>query len=205
MSALQEIVAGIHSWSWFSERFGYHFNGFLVESDEGNLAVDPVEMGDEVLAELAALGVARILLTNRNHFRDARKLHERTKAPVLVHAADADFVRGKGVPVAGALVPDDGVGPFTIFHCPGKSPGEVVLSWPERRLVIVGDACVGRAPGVLGLLPAAVIDDPAELRRSLARLAEEVDFDTLLAADGHHVMGGARAALHALLSEPAAG
>ena len=79
---MKEIVPGILTWPWFSERHGYDFNGYLIRLPGGNLAVDPVEMSDEVLEELAREGVARILLTNRNHYRAAGKLKERTGARV---------------------------------------------------------------------------------------------------------------------------
>ena len=42
---------------------------------------------------------------------------------------------------------------LTVVAAPGKSPGEVALHWPERRLIVVGDACVGNPPGELSLLP----------------------------------------------------
>src|SRR2546423_15310438 len=95
MSALREVLPGIFTWPWFAERFGYDFNGYLLD----DVAVDPVTMSDEVQEELAARGVARIVLTNRNHFRDAEKLRQRTGARVAVHPADAAFVREKGVVV----------------------------------------------------------------------------------------------------------
>jgi glyoxylase-like metal-dependent hydrolase (beta-lactamase superfamily II) len=117
---------------------------------------------------------------------------------VAVHPADAAFVRDKGVTVEDALTAGDTVGPFRVLAAAGKSPGEVVLHWPERRLLVIGDACVGPKPGVLGLLPAAVIDDPAGLRASLRRLADEVDADTLLLGDGHAILAGGREALRTL-------
>jgi glyoxylase-like metal-dependent hydrolase (beta-lactamase superfamily II) len=73
----------------------------------------------------------------------------------------------------------------------------VALHWPERRLLLVGDACVGRAPGVLGLLPTAVIDDLPRLHASLRRLAA-LDLEALLVGDGHSILTGASAALRAL-------
>ena len=203
-ASLHELLPGILEWPWFSERFGYDFHGFLIrtrsEYGDGNLVVDPVEMTEPVLAGLVAEGAGRIVLTNRNHFRDAQRLHEATHAPVLVHPADADFVRGKGVMVGGELRPGERVGPFHILGCPGKSPGEVVLHWPARRLLILGDAAVGKSPGVLGLLPEAVMDDPPRLRESLASIASGVDVDTVLCADGHHAMTGGSAALAALVA-----
>ncbi len=194
---MREIVPGVLTWPWFSEKHGYDFNGHLVLQEGGNLAVDPVEPGPGVLDALAARGVAFILLTNRNHFRAAEALRQRTGARVLVHDDDAAFVKGKGVEVGGALAPGARVGPFTVLDASGKSPGEVALHWPERRLLLVGDACVGKSPGVLGLLPPAVIDDLPRLHRSLRRLAA-LDLETLLVGDGHSLLTGASAALRAL-------
>jgi hypothetical protein len=76
----------------------------------------------------------------------------------------------------------------------------VALHLPERRILIVGDACVGNPPGRLSLLPDKVIDDRAALVRSLAALAAGVDFDTLLVGDGVSILGGAREALAALVA-----
>ncbi len=197
---LREVVPGILEWPWFSDRFGYDFHGFLVRDPGGNIAVDPVEMSGPVLEGLRAEGVATIVLTNRNHFRDATRLHEATGATVRIHPADAEFVRGKGVLVGGELREGDRLGPLRVVGCPGKSPGEVVLHWPESRLAIFGDAAVGVSPGLLGLLPSSVIDDLPRLRESLGRLARDLPIETVLCADGHHVMTGGNAALRALVS-----
>jgi len=197
---MREIVPGILTWPWYSARFGYDFNGFLVRRPDGNLAIDPVEPTDDDLAVLAGEGVARIILTNRNHYRAALRLRERTGARVAVHPADAGFVRDKGVPVDDALAPGERVGPFIIVSAAGKSPGEIALHWPDKRLCIVGDACVGTPPGGLSLLPPSVIDEPDELRRSLRRIAAELDFDTLLLADGESILRGGRAALQRLVA-----
>ncbi len=194
---MREVLPGVFSWTWFAERFGYDFNGYYFA--DSKLAVDPVEMPAGVVDELAAKEVERIVLTNRNHFRDAQKLKLRTGARIAVHPADHAFVVGKGVEVDDALEHGQTVGPFRVLAAEGKSPGEVALYWPERRLLLIGDACVGRAPGTLGLLPDAVIDDKPRLLASLRRLADEVDFDTLLLGDGHSIATGAKAALRALV------
>jgi glyoxylase-like metal-dependent hydrolase (beta-lactamase superfamily II) len=190
---MREIVPGIFTWPWFAQRFGYDFNGYYLP--EAQLVVDPVEIPAELLPRLAP--VAEIVLTNRNHFRDAQKLKQASGARVLVHAADRAFVESKGVGVDGE--PGEKVGPLVVVGVPGKSPGEVALHWPERRLLVVGDACVGKSPGVLGLLPDAVIDDKPGLMLSLRGLLD-LDFDTLLLGDGHSILNGARKALETLLS-----
>ncbi|MFI5290899.1 MAG: hypothetical protein ACHQ17_14665 [Polyangia bacterium] len=197
---MRELLPDISTWTWFSDRFGYDFSGWHVRHPSGNLCIDPVQMSEEVLDELARLGVARIVLTNRNHFRDAERLRARTGAEVMIHPADAAFVREKGVTLGAPLSAGQRVGPFTVVPADGKSPGEVALHWPERRILVVGDICVGNPPGALGLLPETVMDDPAALRLSLARLAETLDFDTLLVGDGASILSGARAALRTLVA-----
>ena len=50
---MQEIVAGIFTWPWFSERHGYNFNGYLVCAAEGNICIDPVEPDAPTLDAIA--------------------------------------------------------------------------------------------------------------------------------------------------------
>ncbi len=50
---MEEILPGILTWPWFSERHGYNFNGYLVRHASGNVCIDPVDMSDDVLDALA--------------------------------------------------------------------------------------------------------------------------------------------------------
>src|SRR5258708_24433347 len=192
---MKELLPGIFTWPWFSESHGYDFNGWFVR--EGALAIDPVETPDAALHALAGLGVQRTVITNRNHFRAAAKLKARTGAPVAVHPADAGFVRKNGVTVDDDLVHGAKVGPFTVIDAHGKSPGEIALHWPERRLLVVGDACVGKPPRALALLSPKAIDGLPSLQQSVKRLAR-LEVETLLVGDGAPVLEGASAALRAL-------
>jgi glyoxylase-like metal-dependent hydrolase (beta-lactamase superfamily II) len=194
----REVMPGILTWHWFSERNGYDFNGYLLRHGEGNVAVDPVEMPDDVLDELAREGVARIVLTNRNHFRAAAKLKAKTSARVAVNAADAAFVRAQGVAVDDDLAVGARVAGFEVLDASGKSPGEVALWSAERRILLVGDACVGKPPGALKLLSPKVIDDLPRLLASLRRLSE-LPVETVLVGDGAPVLRSGGEALQALV------
>ena len=196
---MNELLPGVFTWAWFSERHGYDFNGYLLRAPGGNVCIDPVEMSDAVLDAIAAEGVAHIVLTNRNHTRASARVQARTGATIAIHAADAAHARAQGVTIDRELAFGDTVGPFVALDASGKSPGEVALHWPARRMLVVGDACVGNPPGACALLPEKVIDDPVALRASLARLAT-VDFDALLLGDGHALTTGGRAALAALVA-----
>ena len=196
---MREIVDGILTWSWFSEPHGYNFNGYLVHHPEGNLCIDPVEPSDEVLARLVRDGVARILITNRNHVRRANLVRERTGAQVMIHPGDAAYARTQGASIDGELHAGQRVGPFAILGASGKSPGEVALHCPQRRILIVGDALIGNPPGKLSLLREKVLDDPARLRASVTALAE-LDVDVLLPGDGEPILRDAQARMRELVA-----
>jgi glyoxylase-like metal-dependent hydrolase (beta-lactamase superfamily II) len=196
---MREIVAGIFTWSWFSEPHRYNFNGYLVHHPAGNLCIDPVEPPEDVLARLARDGVARILLTNRNHVRRANLVRERTAAPVAIHRADAAYAREQGATIDAELHAGDRIGPFTVIGVPGKSPGEVAFHDPQRRLLVVGDAVIGNPPGKLSLLREKVIDDLPRLRESVEALAA-LEVDTLLPGDGEPVLHDADARLRELIA-----
>jgi len=195
---MRQIIDGVFAWDWFSERHGYDFHGYLVVTDEEALIVDPVDPDAETLAALVAAKPTRIVLTNRNHYRAAQRVKESTGARVTAHPDDTAFIVERGVIVDYALHPGDVIGPFTVVGAPGKSPGEVALYWPARRLLLVGDACVGAPPGQLRLLPDAVLDDKPRLIASLRALAT-LDIDTLLVADGECILTGAGHALTELV------
>ncbi len=195
---LHEILPGIFTWPWFSERHGYDFNGHLLRDATGNVAVDPVEMPADVMDALAREGVARIVLTNRNHFRAAAALKAKTSARVAVHPADAAFVRAQNVAVDDDLAVGQRIAGFEVVDASGKSPGEVALWNAQRRILIVGDACVGKPPGSLALLSPKVIDDLARLQQSLRRLAG-LPAETVLVGDGAPVLHDGQRALRALV------
>jgi glyoxylase-like metal-dependent hydrolase (beta-lactamase superfamily II) len=195
---MREIMTGIFTWPWFSEPHGYNFNGHFIRHADGNLCVDPVEPSEADLAEMARQGVARILITNRNHSRAANKIRARTGARTAIHPADAPHARSEGAELDDELKIGDKVGPFVVVGAPGKSPGEVVLHWPERKILLVGDAVVGDPPGKCKFLPDKVVDDPPRLRES-ARGLLALDFDALLVGDGVPILQSAKERLRELI------
>jgi glyoxylase-like metal-dependent hydrolase (beta-lactamase superfamily II) len=195
---MREILPDIFTWSRFSEPHGYDFNGYLVRQTDGNLCIDPVLPDEADLDAIARLGVAKILLTNRNHSRASNTIRERTRASVLIHRDDAPHARDQGTTIDGELRVGETIGPLGVVGAPGKSPGEVVLHWPSRRILFVGDAVIGNPPGRCSLLREKVMDDPARLRRSVLALAA-LDFDVLLVGDGTPILHDAKAQLMELV------
>jgi glyoxylase-like metal-dependent hydrolase (beta-lactamase superfamily II) len=196
---MQEIVPDVLTWSRLAERHGYNFNGHLVRHPEGNLCIDPVEPTADELDQLAAIGAARIVLTNRNHTRAANVLRARLGARTAIHPQDANYARAQGAEIDDPLAVGDRLGPLQVLGVPGKSPGEIALFWQERKLLIVGDAVIGNPPGRCGILSEKVMDNPIQLRQSIANLLA-LEFDTLLMGDGVSILADGKERLRELAS-----
>ncbi len=195
---MREIVSDILTWPWFSEPHGYNFNGHLVRDPGGNICIDPVEPTADDMDALVREGVACIILTNRNHSRAANRVRARSGARTVIHANDADHARNQGTELDDGINLGDTVGPFEVVDAAGKSPGEVALLWPDRGILIVGDAIIGNPPGRCGLLPDRVMDDPARLRGRVRKLLN-LHFDILLVGDGEPILRDAKARLKELV------
>jgi glyoxylase-like metal-dependent hydrolase (beta-lactamase superfamily II) len=197
--SMETIATDIRTWPWFSAPHGYNFNGLLITHPQGNICIDPVQASAADLEEIARARPTRVLLTNRNHVRAANLVRERTGARVAIHPADAAYARSQGAVIDDELHVGERVGPLNVVAMPGKSPGEVAFHWPERKILIVGDAMIGNPPGRCGLLREQVMDDPARLRKSVRSLLT-IDFDTLLVGDGVSIISGAKDRLRELVA-----
>ena len=197
---MREILEGIHCWSRLSEPHGYDFNGYFVTLPSGNLVIDPVEPDEGDLKRMKSDGVSTILLTNRNHSRAANPIREATGAKTLIHPDDARHARSQGCEIDGDLTPGRQVGPLHILPAPGKSPGEVVLYWRERRLAFIGDLVIGNPPGRCSLLPDEKMDDPGRLRASVKTLLD-LELDTLMMGDGVSILSNAKTPLRELAAD----
>jgi len=196
---MRKVIEGIFMWSRLSEPHGYGFNGYFIRHPSGNLVIDPVRPEPDDLEHLMSEGVARILITNRNHSRAANEVRDATGAPTAIHPLDAEHARAQGCVVEDPLTYGEVIGPLVVNPAPGKSPGEVAFYWPGHRVLIVGDVVIGNPPGRCSLLPEAKLDDPPRLRESLRALLD-LDFDCLLVGDGTPILSGAKAQLEQLVT-----
>ena len=189
-----EVAPGLFQWARFNEEKQLHFNGHCLIHPEGNVLIDPPEPEAPLQEWVAGQGVAHVLLTNRHHARAAETFRERTGARVWMHAADAD---GAPLPIDetfadGATLPG---GWLAITVPDSKSPGETAL-WAEAGggTLVIGDARIGRTPGILEMLPDEKFPDPTRAREGIRVLLAR-PFTRLLLGDGTSLLAGGRAAL----------
>jgi glyoxylase-like metal-dependent hydrolase (beta-lactamase superfamily II) len=169
-------------------------NAFLIDGDDGLTLVDVgwASASRRLLSVVADLGrkpsdIKRVVLTHAHadHVQGAGLLRRLTGARILVHHADARWLRLGRVPPDGrsgflgrqidrvpkahwqpfeadATLEDgdlvSGSGGLRVIHTPGHSPGHIVLLHEPTRTLLAGDAVFNR--GQLGLGPAPLAADP---------------------------------------------
>ena len=197
---MREILPDIFTWgSTYAER-PWDLNGYAIQLDGGTVLVDPPAPEDDDWRDFDALKpIVKIILTNRDHLRDAALFRARYGTRLV---AGVDEV-AQFAPVAIDETVREGdliAGALRVIHLPGKSPGEIglyfdpahhALSRERGGIVLLGDAIIGNPPGALGLIPEPKLDDPARLKTSLRKLLA-YDFDVLLLCDGQPVLSGGK-------------
>ena len=190
------VVPGVWSWSRWQPDRGLDFNGFLVETPDGNFVVDPIEPDEQTLADLRERGVAAVVITNRDHERSTATVVTATGAKVIASALDAPLLAHQ---VDRTVVPGDLVFGWTVIGLDGfKTAGEIALYEKARRTAIVGDALWGTPAGALTLMPDAKLADPDRAVLS-ARALRMYTVDNVLMGDGTCVFGNAHAVLGAMI------
>jgi uncharacterized cupin superfamily protein len=193
----QTMLAGIAMWSIWQPDRNLYFNSFFVARADGNVAIDPLPLSDADADEITARGgLAYVLITNRDHERDARTLATRFGARLACSEVEAPLLAG---PVDLTLVPGQTfAGAIVVGFAGLKTAGEIALYWPELRTALVGDALWGSPAGALRLMPDEKIADPPRAVLSLRALAAKRP-EHLLVGDGACIFGGATRALWACL------
>ena len=184
---MREISKGIWEWSWFSQEKAIEFNGhLLMENGEGFL-IDPPPLSLQEQDTLKKKKLHAILITNRDHVREAELCRSLFKIPVMVPEADAPFVDIKVERTFrhGDRLPG-GIEVISIPH--GKSPGESALWVPgDGGVLVLGDALIGKPQGELNLLPPEKFSDRKKAIEGL-RVLLQFRFEMVLVGDGESVL-----------------
>ena len=196
---MKEILPGIFQWSWFSDEKGYDFNGHIIVSGAERVMIDPPPLSAEDEAWLQKQGpIACIVLTNRDHVREAEAYRKQFKTIVLAPELDAPLMEIKVDRTFkdGDLLP----GGIKAIHVPdGKSPGESALFLDRGKgILILGDALIGKTLGRLNLMPPEKYKDPSTAREGI-RMLLNYTFDSILLGDGASILTGGKRAVEEFL------
>jgi len=183
-------------WSRWQPDRSLFFNSFFIRGDE-NIIVDPLAIEEADLQTIESQGGAKwIVITTRDHEREAGALAQRFGAKVAAPELDVPEMQVK---VDRKLRDGDVVGRAAVVQLEGmKSPGEFALYLEDCETVIVGDALWGDPPGGLRMVPDAKLGDPKAAALSLRRLWA-LRPTNILVGDGHCIYGDATGAIERYL------
>jgi glyoxylase-like metal-dependent hydrolase (beta-lactamase superfamily II) len=196
---MKNLLPGIWQWSWFSEEKQIDFNGLFLTVGEHKILIDPPSMtGDATSVILRNGPVDYIIVTNRDHAREAAKYQDEFRCQLQVPDADAPQMDLKPTKTFkdGELLTG---GIWVIQLKDQKSPGESALFIQQGKgVLIVGDALIGKPSGSLSLLSAEKYADAGKAREGLRRLLK-YNFDSLLVGDGVSILTGAKQVVERVL------
>ena len=196
---MKNLLPGIWQWAWFSEEKQLNFNGLLLTVGEHKILVDPPLMTGDASSMILRNGpIDYIVVTNRDHAREAAKYQREFDCQLYVPEADAAQMELTPTKTFkdGELLPG---GIWVIQLKDQKSPGESALFIQQGKgVLIVGDALIGKPAGSVSLLPAEKYTDAGKAREGLRRLLK-YNFDSLLVGDGASMLTGAKQAVEQVL------
>lgn len=196
---MKPLLPGIWQWSWFSDEKQLDFNGLFLTVGEHKILVDPPPMTAEASTMIRRNGpLDYIIVTNRDHAREAAAVQAEFKCQLYVPELDAPQMELKPTRTFKdqELLPG---GIWVVQLKDQKSPGESALFIQQGKgILILGDAMIGKPAGALSMLPAEKYTDREKAKDGLRRLLK-YSFDTALVGDGVSIMAGAKAAVEQAL------
>jgi len=201
---MREVFPGVYEWSWMSPEKQMNFNGHIVCSDNERIMVDPPELSAEEEVKMPKEGITLIVITNRDHVREADALRNRFHVKVLAPEADAPMM---GITLDGTFKGGDQLTSelHVVSVSDGKTPGESVLYLERGQpggILILGDALIGHPTGQLNLLPADKFKDVEKARQGIRKL-NYLPFFAVLVGDGRSILkNGAEAVQRFLEGNP---
>src|SRR6267378_717973 len=197
---MREILPSIFTWgSTYTDR-PWDLNGYAITLEQSTVLVDPPAPGEDDWPIFNVIKpITKIVLTNRDHVRDAELFRTRCAARLVAGADEVTQLARIAIDEAvreGDLIADA----LRVIHLPGKSAGEIGLYFDPAQhaisrkmngIMLLGDAIIGNPPGALSLIPEPKLDDSSKLKRSLRKLLD-YDFEVLLLCDGQLVLSGGK-------------
>jgi hypothetical protein len=176
---MHEIAPGIRHWTAPHPNIGVEVSSYWLP--DLRVLLDPLAVPDEVD------GIDEIVLSNRHHKRDALEAAERFGAPVRVPRVGLhEFAEDDPVE------PYDFEEPFadgaiTAYQVTGYWPDDGALHIPSASALAIADTVVNY-DGIRFVPDHLMGDDPEaekrDIKQTLGRLAEELEFEHLLLAHG---------------------
>jgi hypothetical protein len=201
---MDEVIDGVLHWATFHEGIGQTVHSHLHVASGAVFDPRLPEGGVEALSAAALPAV--VLLSKRHHLRHSAELAEAYDIEILCHEAGMHAFQGEDTPAVRPFAFGDEVAPgVRALELGVLCPEETVFHIDAGPGVLLFADGLIRSDHELGFVPDFLLgDDPeavkAGLRKRLAELAEQEEFDVLLFAHGEPVREGGKQALRDFLA-----
>jgi glyoxylase-like metal-dependent hydrolase (beta-lactamase superfamily II) len=202
---IKETLPGLYSWSEYNEEKKLDFNGLLIIGKGESVIIDPPDLGKDDEAKLkniidshSSCPLKGVLLTNVHHERASSLLKDKFPVPIWVNKLDKEALEAS---TDKTFIAGDtlfcGIQAIQLEH--QKSPGETAFYIKDQKIMILGDALIGKVPGQVNMLPPDKYKDPVKAKAGLNQLLD-YDFETLLVGDGASILKNAKEAVKTFLT-----
>ena len=196
---MKKVRPNIYSWSWFSDEKGYDFNGHFLVLGHDRIMIDPPPMTSADQEEISRQGPPTcILITNRDHVREAETLRNQFSCDLLIHEKDAPLIdiKADASYQGGDRLP----GGLLAIHIPAnKSPGETAFLLEQHNgILFLGDALISHPAGTLNLMKPEKYADVAKAKEGIGVLLG-YRFESVFVGDGVSILTEDKNAVEALL------
>jgi hypothetical protein len=179
---MHEIAPGIRHWTAPHPNLGIEVSSYWLP--DLRVLLDPLAVPEEVD------GIEEIVLSNRHHKRDMLAAHQRFGAPIRAPRIGMhDFDEDDPVEPYDFEEPF-GSGAITAYQVTEYWPDDCALHIPPVSALVIADTVINY--GGLRFVPDNLMgDDPEaekrDMKATLGRLADELEFEHLLLAHGDPV------------------
>jgi glyoxylase-like metal-dependent hydrolase (beta-lactamase superfamily II) len=193
---INEILPNIFSWNIYSEEKSLNFNGYLIINNCESVIIDPPELSEDDEKELISIvninsssQLKAILLTNVHHARASHSLKNLFSIPVWINKFDRINLE---TPSSKTFKDGDilfsGIEAIQLEE--QKTPGETAFYIREQKIMILGDALIGKVPGEVKMLPPEKFRDAFRAKENL-KILLKYEFENLLLGDGTSILKNA--------------
>jgi glyoxylase-like metal-dependent hydrolase (beta-lactamase superfamily II) len=183
-------------WHGYDPKIKAELFSTALAAGNGLIIIDPIALPPAQQSDLESLGrVARIVITNANHARNAAIFAHSYSAPIF-----APPQLNAELPHSHSLQDALSIGPLQVIRIEGAADGEFALYHPDDAgTLIVGDALINFDAHGFTLLPRKYCTNQKQMVRSLRKLLD-LDFARIFFAHGDPIMIRARERLESLLN-----
>jgi glyoxylase-like metal-dependent hydrolase (beta-lactamase superfamily II) len=181
-------------WHTYDPKIKVELFSTALAAGNGLTIFDPIALPAAHRTDLESLGrVARIVITNANHARNAATFAHSYSAPIFAPPELCGELHSRNLQHGLAI------GPLRVIRIEGAADGEFALYHADDGgTLIKGDALINFDPYGFTLLPRKYCTNQKQMVRSLRKLLD-LDFSRIFFAHGNPIMIRAREQLESLL------